>query len=328
MRTYGKVTPGFWIGETGRQLRAAGAEVQVVALYLLSSPHARMIGCYYQPLAFIAHETGLAPDAVRRAIEKATEIGFCDYDYETEFVWVYEMARFQIGEQLTANDKRCKGVQQQYLDLPDNRFLRPFFERYAKTFHLSTSRDGGTSSNKLLPSSIEAPSKPLRSQEQEQEHEQEKEKTKALSGEAPDDEFEVAWKALPKRSGNNPKADALKAWKARLREGVKPTTMIEGAERYRALCEATAKAGTEFVMQAARFFGSARPFEQDFTLPAAPMNGKPPWYLSAREIEARGRARGFEVPTLTGDFPTFRQQVYAAEGITPEMVDAARKDFP
>jgi hypothetical protein len=149
-----------------------------------------------------------------------------------------------------------------------------------------------------------------------------------LSGEAPDDEFEVAWKALPKRSGNNSMRAALKAWRARLREGVKPAAMIEGAKRYYEFCEATGKIGTEYVKQGATFFGPDRHFEQDFTLPATPMNGTPPWYLSAREIEARGRARGFEVPTLSGDFPAFRQQVYAAEGITPEMVDAARKDFP
>jgi uncharacterized phage protein (TIGR02220 family) len=191
VRTYAKITSGLWIGPTGRQLRAAGAEVQVVAMYLMTSPHANMLGLYYLPIAFLAHETGLSPDAARRAIERATEIGFCDYDHASECVWIYTMARFQIGEQLEASDKRCRGVQKQYDDLPDSRFLRPFFERYAKTFHLSVPRDGGTSSNKLLSSSIEAPSKPLRSQEQEQEHEQEheheKEKTKALSGEAPDD---------------------------------------------------------------------------------------------------------------------------------------------
>ncbi len=59
MRDYGKVSPQFWIGRTGKSLRSAGAEAQLVSLYLLTNPHANMIGLYYMPLMFIAHETGL-----------------------------------------------------------------------------------------------------------------------------------------------------------------------------------------------------------------------------------------------------------------------------
>lgn len=59
MRDYGKVSPQFWIGKTGKALRNAGSEAQLVSLYLLTNPHANMIGLYYMPLMFIAHETGL-----------------------------------------------------------------------------------------------------------------------------------------------------------------------------------------------------------------------------------------------------------------------------
>ena len=58
MRDYGKVSPHFWIGRTGKELRQAGPESQLVALYLLTSPHANMIGLYYMPLTFLSHETG------------------------------------------------------------------------------------------------------------------------------------------------------------------------------------------------------------------------------------------------------------------------------
>ncbi|EPR0667076.1 hypothetical protein ACUZZ3_005115, partial [Escherichia coli] len=36
MRDYAKVSPRFWLGETGRELRKAGAEAQVVAFYLMT----------------------------------------------------------------------------------------------------------------------------------------------------------------------------------------------------------------------------------------------------------------------------------------------------
>lgn len=50
MRDYAKVSPRFWLGETGRELRKAGAEAQVVAFYLMTSPHANMLGLYYLPV--------------------------------------------------------------------------------------------------------------------------------------------------------------------------------------------------------------------------------------------------------------------------------------
>jgi hypothetical protein len=58
MREYARVSPQIWLGETGRKLRGY-PEAQIVAYYLLSSPHANMIGLYYLPIIYLAHETGL-----------------------------------------------------------------------------------------------------------------------------------------------------------------------------------------------------------------------------------------------------------------------------
>lgn len=80
-------------------------------------------------------------------------------------------------------------------------------------------------------------------------------------------EFEQAWQAYPKRAGGNSKADALKAWKARLKERVLPNRMLEGVRRYAAFCEATEKTGTEYVKQAATFFGPALHFDEPWTPP-------------------------------------------------------------
>lgn len=169
MRDYAKLSPKFWIGDTGRALRGAGSDVQVLALYLLSSPHANMLGLYYLPITFLAYETGLTVDGARTALSKAIELGFCAYDEAAEIVWVYEMARFQIGEQLEVADKRCKGVQKEYLDLPANEFLAEFFDKHSGRFHLQHRRGDADGTAKPLPSPIEAPCETLRSQEQEQE---------------------------------------------------------------------------------------------------------------------------------------------------------------
>lgn len=81
----------------------------------------------------------------------------------------------------------------------------------------------------------------------------------------PDVLFEQVWSRYPKRAGSNPKNKAQSAWNARKKLGVSPAVMANGLDRYIAFCEATGRVGTEFVMQAARFFGPSHEFENDWT---------------------------------------------------------------
>ena len=168
MRDYGKVSPQFWIGETGKKLRKAGAEAQVVSLYLMTCPHSNMIGMFYMPLMYIAHETGLGLEGASKGLARASEAGFCMYDEGSEVVWVLEMARFQIGDSMSAGDKRCKGVQNEYDSVPAIPYLALFYGRYSSVFHMTENRAEPTKQA----SPLEAPSEALGSQEQEQEQEQ------------------------------------------------------------------------------------------------------------------------------------------------------------
>lgn len=87
-------------------------------------------------------------------------------------------------------------------------------------------------------------------------------------------EFETAWQAYPKRAGGNPKAAAWKHWKARLKEGATPGDMLAGVNRYAAYVRATGSTGTQFVKQAATFFGPDKHFEEDWQAPSAPGGGR------------------------------------------------------
>lgn len=161
MRLYRKISPQFWIGDTGRKLRDAGPNALLVGLYLLSNPHANMLGLYYLPISFIAHETGLNPKEASEALRRAINAGFCAYDESLEMVFVCEMARYQIADQLMPSDKQCAGIQREYDGLPNSPFLSAFYEKYAEAFHLTKRRKNQSSSEGSL--------KALRSQEQEQE---------------------------------------------------------------------------------------------------------------------------------------------------------------
>lgn len=173
MREYAKLAPTFWTGKTGRALKRRGIEGVVVALYLVSSPHSNMLGLFYQPVLYLAEETGLTIEGASKGLQDCIACGFCSYDEETKTVWVHEMAAWQIDDQLSSGDKRCKGIQRDYDGLPDNPFLGAFFDRYADAFHLTRKREYQGEEEP----SQQAPSKPLakphRSQEQEQEQEQE-----------------------------------------------------------------------------------------------------------------------------------------------------------
>lgn len=81
-------------------------------------------------------------------------------------------------------------------------------------------------------------------------------------------EFEQSWQAYPKRAGGNPKATAYKHWKARIADGAMADELLAGVQRYAAFIRATGKEGTEYVKQAATFFGPDRHFEESWTLPA------------------------------------------------------------
>lgn len=77
-----------------------------------------------------------------------------------------------------------------------------------------------------------------------------------------DIDFEEAWKAYPKRDGGNPKAAALKAWKARLREGIEATRLVAATRGYAAAMLKAGNVGTRFVLQASTFFGPDRRFAE------------------------------------------------------------------
>lgn len=95
MSEYGILDSTFWTRGTGVKLRGL-PEIQVVALYLTSAPTANMIGLYYLPLATIAHDTGIPPQGVRKALAALIGHGFCEYDLDAETIFVLTMARRRL----------------------------------------------------------------------------------------------------------------------------------------------------------------------------------------------------------------------------------------
>lgn len=139
-RDFVKISPTFWTGPTGRQLRKAGAEVQLVALYLMSSPHTNYSGLFQLPLNYIANDTGLSLEAVRKALSAIAAVGFARYDENSECAWIVEGAKWQLGE-LKAVDKRVMGLQKEFDSLPEDcPYKVEFLAKHGKALCLSSSK--------------------------------------------------------------------------------------------------------------------------------------------------------------------------------------------
>ncbi|SAK30913.1 hypothetical protein [Burkholderia multivorans] len=141
MRNFVMVSPNFWVGQTGRDLARAGNAAQLTALYLLSNPQANYTGLYRLPLIYIANDLNMSQDAVRAALVAIEKTGFAKYDEASEYVWIVESARHQLGE-LKANDNKVKYVNKEFAAISKNcPFIQEYFDKYGASMHLKPRKD-------------------------------------------------------------------------------------------------------------------------------------------------------------------------------------------
>jgi hypothetical protein len=223
-RDYAKIAPQFWTGETGKWLRKQGSDCQVVAFYLMTCPNANMIGLYYLPLPTLCHETGLNKQGASKALARLSEGGFAVFDTGREEVWVPEMAKYQIGETLKANDKQVMGIERLALTMRKSRFFSRFVDKYAAVYHLSDELK-----QEALRSPFQDPSKALRSQEQDQEQEQEQEQD--APREQASFDFEAIYEAFP---GSKGKAKGIESLERQVKSQALYVVVLAAAKAYAA----------------------------------------------------------------------------------------------
>jgi hypothetical protein len=83
--------------------------------------------------------------------------------------------------------------------------------------------------------------------------------------------FDEFWALYPKREGGNPKRAAMRAWNARIRQGIKPAEMVAGVARYANYVRAVDNEFTRYVLHAATFLGPDEHWAQPW---AVPTNGR------------------------------------------------------
>lgn len=125
------------------------------------------------------------------------------------------------------------------------------------------------------------------------------------------DWFESVWNKYPNRAGSNPKSKAYSALSARMRHMTDKeviffgaNTVFNGVFAYRLFCDATGKTGTEYVMQAATFFGPERHYLEDFTIP----KDKSMPYQD-EELESWAKKQGFRKADLGETYHHYRSHL-------------------
>lgn len=86
------------------------------------------------PKYLIEGELGIPHDELENAIKILEEADFCRF-YDDEYVFVYNMARYQIADALSPEDNRWKSLMRDIEEMPDN-IRREFIIRYNDDFNL------------------------------------------------------------------------------------------------------------------------------------------------------------------------------------------------
>lgn len=131
-----KIPSDFWTTPQAKALREAGVEANLLAMYLLTSPHANRLGIYYLPVAYICQDTHLPQEAVTQGLATLSRLNFCHYDDTTAYIWVTDMALYRVSRTLSPNDNQVKGIHRLYESLPKSLpFLDDFYQKYQSIFH-------------------------------------------------------------------------------------------------------------------------------------------------------------------------------------------------
>lgn len=89
--------------------------------------------------------------------------------------------------------------------------------------------------------------------------------------------FANCWSAYPKREGGNSRKEAVKAYRARIKQGATHVDLLAGVGRYAAFIRAKGQEGTAFVKQAATFLGTGEHWREAWAIETAVKSEAEAW---------------------------------------------------
>lgn len=286
-KLYTRVESRFWQDE---KMRLVSDDARYLMLYLLTSPHRNVLGFYFLPEPYACFDLGWTTERFRKALGELLANGLVKYDETAHVVLIINFLKHNPLE----NHNQVKSAIQKLDEIPKTYLFKDFYEAVKKyagdKSHYSSLLEQlekllGEQLEQQLPKQLH---KPFGKQEKEKEKEEEEEEEinicssagadvcVFIPAEKPSDtdggaqsltktgkdgytqEFEEFWKHYPRKIE---KKRAFRAWKARLKEGIKAETLIQACKNYAIYC---AKQHTEerYIKHASTFLGPDKPFEE------------------------------------------------------------------
>lgn len=126
---YSKIDALFWSDE---KTRAMSPDARYIVLYLLTSPHRNILGCYHLPKLYIMADTKLSQNKFNAAWKEVQKSGMVKYDEASEMILVCNFIKYNPLE----NPNQVKGAISKLKELPET----PFFAEIAEILSNESSK--------------------------------------------------------------------------------------------------------------------------------------------------------------------------------------------
>ena len=174
MRDYGKVQTTFWTSADTSTMTDTG---RMLALYLLTSPHSNILGCFHLPIGYVCEDLKWDAGRVSEGFAELSQKGFATHDLASKWVVLHAYLKWNPIE----NPNQGISAGRLFEQIPNRSTVKPLLAMalrdFSKHFPIAILDQFETVSKPLL--------KPFRNQEQEQEQEQDQEQKKTLVEQKP-----------------------------------------------------------------------------------------------------------------------------------------------
>jgi hypothetical protein len=109
MRDYGRVYSSFW---QSPEIRALPEDARTLALYLLTTPHGNLLGCFRLPDAYAAEDLQWPIERVAEGFRKIVESGFATRDEATKWLFIRKFLKWNPFENPNVAKAAAKALDQ------------------------------------------------------------------------------------------------------------------------------------------------------------------------------------------------------------------------
>jgi len=267
---YGAIDHRIWTSFSIKQL---SDNCKLAFVYILTSPHSNMIGFYYLPIPYMAHDLGWTIDTTKKHLLRLCEEStgpLVRYDFDAEVVLVPRYLRYNP----LATGNRQTGAISRLLELPSTSLVQWFHSgatQFACKMEKLLTAIEEIESSQSLDGALEDIGESAYTVAV----------TDAVEYADTDELFDKFWNEFHAMKRNTGKVQTRKAWATALKgrpgkDGHKPvesSVLIEAAKHYRIHCEQE-RTEPKFIKQPATFLGPDRHWEDWKEAPKPSGNGK------------------------------------------------------